>query len=103
MSRMNDLVSRAEQVLEATHPSPTKSKAGPSPASDASSVKEDPVQSIPSVNEPSVPLRALTTLSWPPEPDESIYTDPLTKEDPKPLRHSELLRIGKPHLHLGVI
>ncbi|WWC88826.1 uncharacterized protein L201_003739 [Kwoniella dendrophila CBS 6074] len=40
------------------------------------------------------PLRPLTSLSWPPEPDPSIFTDPLQKEDPKPLRHEELLRIA---------
>lgn len=40
------------------------------------------------------PLRPLTSVSWPPEPDESVFTDPLRKEDPKPLRREELLRIG---------
>jgi hypothetical protein len=40
------------------------------------------------------PLRPLTSVSWPPEPDASIFTDPMRKEDPKPLRHEELLRIG---------
>ena len=41
------------------------------------------------------PLKPLTQLLWPPEPDPSIFSDPLKKEDPKPLRHEELLRIGQ--------
>lgn len=41
------------------------------------------------------PLKKLTDLKWPPEPDESIFSDPLKREDPKPLRHAELERIGK--------
>ncbi|WWC62390.1 uncharacterized protein I303_104986 [Kwoniella dejecticola CBS 10117] len=40
------------------------------------------------------PLKPLTSLLWPPEPDPSIFTDPLQKEDPKPLRHEELRRIA---------
>lgn len=40
------------------------------------------------------PLRALSTLSWPPEADPKVYTDPLTRDDPKPLRRSELMAIG---------
>ncbi|WWC70612.1 uncharacterized protein I206_104563 [Kwoniella pini CBS 10737] len=40
------------------------------------------------------PLKPLTSLLWPPEPDPSIFTDPLQKEDPKPLKHEELLRIA---------
>lgn len=44
-----------------------------------------------------VPLRALTSLSWPPEPDEAIFDDPLMKEDAKPLRHVQLERIGQSH------
>lgn len=44
-----------------------------------------------------VPLKALTSLSWPPEPDEAIFDDPLMKEDAKPLRHAQLERIGPSH------
>lgn len=40
-------------------------------------------------------LKPLASVSWPPEPDESVFIDPLRKEDPKPLRREELLRIGK--------
>jgi hypothetical protein len=40
-------------------------------------------------------LKPLSALLWPPEPDSSIFTDPLRRDDPKPLRHEELLRIGK--------
>ncbi|WVW84496.1 hypothetical protein I302_106530 [Kwoniella bestiolae CBS 10118] len=39
-------------------------------------------------------LKPLTSLLWPPEPDSSIFTDPLQREDPKPLRREELLRIA---------
>jgi hypothetical protein len=39
-------------------------------------------------------LRPLTSLSWPPEPDSAVFSDPLKRDDPKPLRHDELLRIG---------
>ncbi|WRT67632.1 uncharacterized protein IL334_004604 [Kwoniella shivajii] len=45
-------------------------------------------------DEQSQSLRSLTSLLWPPEPDPSIFTDPLKKEDPKPLRREELLRIA---------
>jgi hypothetical protein len=41
------------------------------------------------------PLKALTEISWPPEPDASVFTDPLKRDDPKPLRREELMRIGK--------
>ncbi|WVN86509.1 uncharacterized protein L203_101673 [Cryptococcus depauperatus CBS 7841] len=41
------------------------------------------------------PLRALSSLSYPPEPDPAVFTDPLLKDDPKPLRHEELLRIAQ--------
>ncbi|KAK8858452.1 hypothetical protein IAR55_002679 [Kwoniella newhampshirensis] len=40
------------------------------------------------------PLKPLTSLLWPPEPDSSIFTDPLKREDPKPLRREELLQIA---------
>lgn len=40
------------------------------------------------------PLKALKDISWPPEPDASIFMDPLKKDDPKPLRREELMRIG---------
>lgn len=39
-------------------------------------------------------LKRLTELKWPPPPDESIFTDPLKREDPKPLRPAELERIA---------
>jgi hypothetical protein len=41
------------------------------------------------------PLKPLTDISWPPEPDASVFTDPLKRDDPKPLRREELMRIGK--------
>ncbi|RXK39945.1 hypothetical protein M231_02740 [Tremella mesenterica] len=39
-------------------------------------------------------LKRLTSVSWPPEPDPSIFTDPLRRDDPKPLRREELMRIA---------
>ena len=42
------------------------------------------------------PLKPLTEISWPPEPDASVFTDPLKRDDPKPLRREELMRIGEP-------
>jgi len=46
-------------------------------------------------NEEAQPLKPLTDISWPPEPDASIFTDPLKRDDPKPLRREELMRIGE--------
>ncbi|EIW70235.1 hypothetical protein TREMEDRAFT_61995 [Tremella mesenterica DSM 1558] len=43
-------------------------------------------------------LKRLTSVSWPPEPDPSIFTDPLRRDDPKPLRREELMRIDLRHL-----
>ncbi|KAL1411174.1 hypothetical protein Q8F55_002124 [Vanrija albida] len=43
---------------------------------------------------PPAPLRPLTSLKWPPEPDDAIFTDPLKRDDPKPLRQAELERIS---------
>lgn len=93
----------------AVHPIPIEPQAGSSRLNETSeslqnggeiSISHSDLSSSSLIKEKEVtPLRALTTLSWPPEPDESIYTDPLTKEDPKPLRHSELLRIGMSPLH----
>ncbi len=40
------------------------------------------------------PLKPLSSLDWPAEPDEAIFTDPLRRDEPKPLRREELLRIG---------
>ncbi|CAO1614039.1 unnamed protein product [Sympodiomycopsis kandeliae] len=38
---------------------------------------------------PSPTLRALTSLSWPPEPDPLIFMDPLRRDDPKPLTNEQ--------------
>jgi hypothetical protein len=46
-------------------------------------------------NEEETPLKPLTDISWPPEPDSSVFTDPLKRDDPKPLRREELMRIGE--------
>ncbi|WVQ65943.1 uncharacterized protein L199_004121 [Kwoniella botswanensis] len=49
----------------------------------------------PAKEDDSLPFpKPLTSLLWPPEPDPSIFTDPLLKEDPKPLKREELLRIA---------
>lgn len=47
------------------------------------------------------PLRSLASLRWPPEPDASIFMDPLKRDDAKPLRHTELERIGTSWLSIG--
>ena len=39
---------------------------------------------------PSPELRPLTSLQWPPEPDPLIFLDPLKRDEPKPLRPSQL-------------
>lgn len=44
---------------------------------------------------PSPPMRALSELKYPPEPDPLIYLDPLRRDDPKPLLPSQLVRIAK--------
>lgn len=46
------------------------------------------------IEDPS-PLKSLTEVNWPPEPDPDVFTDPLLREDPKPLRREELMRIGR--------
>lgn len=44
----------------------------------------------PSTAPSSPPLRALSELQWPDEPDPLIYLDPLRASDPKPLRLADL-------------
>lgn len=60
----------------------------------AGDIAEPPVEDAQPKEE--LPLKALTEISWPPEPDSSIFSDPLKKDDPKPLRREELMRIGRP-------
>lgn len=73
----------------------------PVPASTDPSNLEPPLDAEPPVEQKRSdaaterrPLVPLAEISWPPEPDESVFMDPLRKEDPKPLRREELLRIG---------
>jgi hypothetical protein len=72
------------------------------PAEEVHTIEPDQqdVTSMPEIKLPSN-LKPLTALLWPPEPDPSIFTDPLKRDDPKPLRHEELLRIGM--YHSGVL
>lgn len=49
----------------------------------------------PKTEEEKAPLRPLTDLKWPPEPDPMVFSDPLRRDDPKPLRHAELERVGE--------
>ena len=72
-------------------------------------VDQGPAPSLDAAEEPSTaqgvkfeaedgaekPLKPLTDISWPPEPDSSVFTDPLKRDDPKPLRPEELMRIGE--------
>lgn len=73
------------------------------PAVDASAIeplKDDDERShnasasqLPS--EEAAPLRALSTLVWPPEPEDGQGEgNPLDRDQPKPLRRDELLAIG---------
>jgi len=39
-------------------------------------------------------LRPLSSLRWPPEPETSMFVDPLTRDDPKPLNHAQYLSIA---------
>lgn len=44
------------------------------------------------------PIRSLAGLLWPPDPEEeglNALNDPLNRDEPKPLLHSELLAIGE--------
>lgn len=44
-----------------------------------------------------IPTRSLASLCWPPDPLEdglNALNDPLNRDEPKPLLHSELLAIG---------
>ncbi|WVQ80561.1 hypothetical protein IAT38_002666 [Cryptococcus sp. DSM 104549] len=72
---------------------PAPSLESPS-SSDPSNPEAQSTPHPPSEPKPK-PLRPLTSLSWPPEPDPGIFTDPLLKDDPKPLRREELLRIAQ--------
>ncbi|RSH83215.1 uncharacterized protein EHS24_006882 [Apiotrichum porosum] len=69
---------------------PATSEQAAAPPFDAP--KADPL--APAVDAPPPPLRALAGLRWPPEPDASVFQDPLKRDDPKPLRHAELERIA---------
>ncbi|TIB72612.1 hypothetical protein E3Q23_03336 [Wallemia mellicola] len=40
------------------------------------------------------PLRPLHTLRWPEEPDEKLFQDALSRNDPKPLRRNEIFAIA---------
>jgi hypothetical protein len=62
---------------------------GPSAASTTQDTKAD------ARNNEETPLKPLTDISWPPEPDSSVFTDPLKRDDPKPLRREALMRIGE--------
>lgn len=42
------------------------------------------------------PTKRLKDLDWPEEPDDSLWTDPLSKTDIKPLRHIEYEAVGTP-------
>lgn len=76
--------------------SKTTADQGPAPSVDAA---EEPSMSegvkVEPEEEAEKPLKPLTDISWPPEPDSSVFTDPLKRDDPKPLRPEELMRIGE--------
>ncbi len=65
-------------------------EAGPAPSLEP----EAPSSAQPEKTEEPKHLRPLTSLMWPPEPDPMVFSDPLRRDDPKPLRPVELERIG---------
>ena len=84
-------------TVSLTPPAPTflhdvPSKAEPSIATEPFHTTDSP---IPSSTTNRQQLKHLSELRWPPEPDAAIFTDPLLREDPKPLRKEELMRIGQ--------
>ncbi|CAO1634402.1 unnamed protein product [Jaminaea pallidilutea] len=46
------------------------------------------------IRPPSPLLRPLPSLAWPPEPDPMVFLDPLRRDDPKPLTHSQFLSVA---------
>ncbi|KAF5370060.1 hypothetical protein D9758_001383 [Tetrapyrgos nigripes] len=44
------------------------------------------------------PLRPLTSLNWPYVPEESVYPDPLERDDPKPLQLRHYEAIGESYI-----
>ncbi|KAL7422148.1 hypothetical protein Q5752_002791 [Cryptotrichosporon argae] len=79
---------------ETAHPvlDPAPSDAQPPTATLALAAVEPSVDPAPTP--PPTPLRPLTSLAWPPEPDADTFTDPLRRDDAKPLRRAELERIA---------
>jgi len=73
---------------------PKPETTAPESTTAAEASQDTPTSTDKEVEEKS-PLRPLTSLRWPPEPDASLFMDPLKRDDPKPLRHAELERIGK--------
>ncbi|TIA88661.1 hypothetical protein E3P99_02482 [Wallemia hederae] len=54
----------------------------------------DTANPTPSPSPPTPPLIPLHSIRWPEEPDEAIFADALSRNDPKPLRRSEVLSIA---------
>ncbi|BEJ16264.1 hypothetical protein CspHIS471_0508690 [Cutaneotrichosporon sp. HIS471] len=74
------------------------SETGPAPSLEPPDVQPtepaEPVEPTTKEQPDLKPLKPLTSLKWPPEPDAMIFSDPLKRDDPKPLRTTELERIA---------
>ncbi|KZT56608.1 hypothetical protein CALCODRAFT_555851 [Calocera cornea HHB12733] len=66
---------------------PSGSVPSPTPTADVSQTGHDAVRA-------SETLRPLSSLRWPPEPERSMFVDPLTRDDPKPLDNEQYLAIA---------
>ncbi|TIB16037.1 hypothetical protein E3P77_03516 [Wallemia ichthyophaga] len=53
-----------------------------------------PPEQLETSKQVDAPLRPLHSLRWPEEPDEKIFIDALSRNDPKPLRRSQVLSIA---------
>jgi hypothetical protein len=60
---------------------------------DPPAVVEEPAPAAEVLSAPK-PLKRLQDLKWPPEPDAALWNEPLSRNDPKPLRQDQFLAIG---------
>lgn len=96
--RFAESANSAESCIAISNPAsiiPSKREA--EPVLDAPSAKNTRIDNDLPEQEP--PMIALSELQWPPDPLEegpNALHDPLNRDEPKPLLHSELMAIGKP-------
>ncbi|EOQ99011.1 hypothetical protein J056_002526 [Wallemia ichthyophaga EXF-994] len=63
-------------------------------AAAATTTTTPPPEQLETSKQVDAPLRPLHSLRWPEEPDEKIFIDALSRNDPKPLRRSQVLSIA---------